>query len=126
MDVQSTTHIQNLDWTTNARVAIKDLAFGEFEPGGQLFGFDAQAIVDILRNQAGQITLDLILRWDLKDPDMTFKTVLRKSIERSIKATFLNNLDNVLMNTLDRVSEEEGLGEDVKDFLQKIKGAVRK
>lgn len=125
LSTQSTTVIQNMEWTTNARLDVRNLEFSQLEPGGLLFGFDAVPLLEILKSQSGNIRLDIIARWNLADPGITFEKVLRKSIERSIKATFLNNIQTVVENTLDKISENPDLlKKDWKNVLNQLKGAV--
>ena len=121
-DIQSSTHILRGQWTTNARLGLTDLAFASFEPDGKLFGFEAAPLIDILRNQAGRITLDLVIEWDMNDKSLTFKQVVRRSIEQSIKRTFLTNLQNVVGNALERIqSDPDGLKKDWKGVLEQFR-----
>jgi len=126
MNIQSTTIVKNKNWTTNARASIQDLVFGSYEPGSQLFGFDATTLINILRDQSGRVTLDIIVRWNMRDPNVTFHDVLRKSIRRSLKSTFLSNIQNVVENTIDRVSKDGGalIKRDLRGIFDTILDAV--
>jgi uncharacterized protein involved in outer membrane biogenesis len=126
LSVQSTTLIRDRDLTSNARLVAKDLVFGATEPGNELFGYDAAAILDILRNQAGHITLDIVVRWDMKDPSATFESVLRRSISHSLKATFFSNIQNVVEKALDKAVEGDldAAGGDLKDLFRQIRRGV--
>ena len=120
LDVHSTTIIQNADWTTNARANIRRLQFEAYEENNQILGFDADSILEILRDHQGQIALDIVVRWDLKDPEMTFEKALRKSIRHSVKSTFLLHVDRVVEKALDRISEEgpDVIKEDWQNLIQ--------
>jgi len=106
VDVQSTTVIRDLDWTTNARVNIRRLLFEQYESDNQILGFDAMSIVEILQDNAGRIALDLIIRWNMKDPNVTFEDALKRSIRHSVKSTFELNIDRVVGKTLEKISQQ--------------------
>jgi len=106
VDVQSTTVIRDLDWTTNARVNIRRLLFEQYESDNQILGFDAMSIVEILQDNAGRIALDLIIRWNMKDPNITFEDALKRSIRHSVKSTFELNIDRVVGKTLEKISQQ--------------------
>jgi hypothetical protein len=103
IEIQSTTTVENHNLISNARVNIRRLKFGQLEQGDQILGFEASSIFEILRDNAGQIALDLILRWDMNDINTSFEDALRKSIRHSIKSTFVLNLETVVSNTLNKL-----------------------
>ncbi len=103
IEIQSTTTVEHQNLMSNARVNIRRLKFGELEQGNQILGFEASSIFEILSDNAGQIALDLILRWNMNDPNTSFEDALRKSIRHSIKSTFALNLETVVSNTLNKL-----------------------
>jgi hypothetical protein len=106
LDVTSTHKIENRDLTSNSRADIRRLSFDAFEQDNEIFGMDAELLLNLLKNQSGGLTLDLVIRWDMKDPQSNFKSVLRKSISHSLQSTLVNNFQNIVGNTLDKLSDK--------------------
>lgn len=122
LDLQSTTRVEAKKVLTNARLDLHSLAFASFEPEGKLFGFEAAPLIEILRTKSGRITLDLVIERDLGDPRETMREAMRRSIEKSIKATFLNNIQTVVENTLQRIAEDpDSLKKDWKSLVDQFK-----
>ena len=114
LSIKSQTAIRNLNWTTNAQAELRRLQFSQLESGNEIMGFDAQSILDILRNNQGNIQLSLMIRYNMNDPSMNFERALRRSLQDSIKATFLSNIHTVVSNTIEKFSKDGGT-----DYLKK-------
>jgi hypothetical protein len=120
--MQSTTRIHDKQLITNARLELHDLTFAAFEPEGKLFGFEAAPIINILRTKSGRITLDVVLERNLADQTQTLRQSIRRSLEKSIKATFITNIQTVVENTLQRISEDpDSLKKDWKSIVGQFK-----
>ncbi len=122
LDLQSTTRVESKKVRADAHLDLHNLTFAAFEPEGKLFGFEAAPLIEILRSKSGRITLDLVIERDLGNPNETVRTAMRRSIEKSIKATFLNNIQTVVENTLQRIAEDpESLKKDWKSIVDQFK-----
>ncbi len=121
LDLKATALVLNRDLEVNAHAEISNPVFTSFEPDGGLFGIDAPSILGLLKNRSGRVPLDIVVRWNMADASMTFERVLRKSIADSLRATFFNNIQNVVENTLEKYSQDpDGFKKDWKSLINKI------
>ncbi len=110
--------------TANSKWTIRRLTFDKSEDGNQLMGFDANLIRNILANDAGNLTLDLVMEMDLRDPSVPFREVLRRSLHRSIRATFAAYFESTVRNTVNQIASGESdllNKQNWKDLLKKNK-----
>lgn len=121
LDLKATALVLNRNLEVNARAEVANPVFASFEPDGGLFGIDAASVIDLLKNRSGRVPLDIVVRWNMADPGMTFERVLRKSISDSLRATFFSNIQNVVENTLEKYSQNpESFKKDWKSLINKI------
>lgn len=124
LDLVATADSPNGILTSNSNWKLRRLTFDRSEPGNELLGFDANLIRNILADDAGNLGLDLVVTMDLRDRSTRFRDVLRNSIRRSVKATFLANFDTAVKNTVERIASD---GSDLfkdknwKDLIKKNK-----
>lgn len=125
VNVRSGTVVKNKHWSTSAQLDVRQLSFKAFEAGDQIFGIEAPPLLDLLKNRSGAIALNVVIDWNMADPSVPFSQAMRRSLQESIKSTFLNNIGTVVENTLDKISEDpDFLKKDWKNVLNKIKETV--
>jgi len=120
-DIRSKTMIEHKGLITNARMDFRRLRFLEVEAGGRVLGLDADFFLNFLKNQAGRISLDVQLRWDLEDNQMTFEKVLRSGMKASFESALVQGLGNVVSGTLGLIAEEgaDFVKKDWKNIIKK-------
>ena len=115
--------LEHNDLTLNADLEISELFFRAYESEDQLFGLRADEILSFLKDRSGRLKFQIVSQWNIADRSVSPKTIIRRSIEKSLKKTVIGNIGNILENTLQRLSEQ-GLGnkkENLEDKIKKIK-----
>jgi hypothetical protein len=123
-DLAATAQSREGDLTANSRWSLRRLAFAKTEAGDELFGFDANAIKNILTGGSGNISLDLVLRMNLRDRKTPFGTILRKSLRSSIKVNFLTSFNSAVQSTVSQIVTEisdPSKKQNWKDLIKKNK-----
>ncbi|MGH7197201.1 MAG: DUF748 domain-containing protein [Candidatus Omnitrophota bacterium] len=123
LDARANLHIDKKDLTLNVDLEIIGLLFQSYEADNQLFGLKAEELLSFLKDRSGRLKFQFVARWNLADRSVRARDVMRKSIERSLKATILGNLENILEHTLQKVGEQGIVKtkEDLEDKVKKLK-----
>jgi hypothetical protein len=123
LNARANVRVDKKELVLNADLEIIELLFQSYELGDQLFGLRAMEILSFLKDRSGRLKFQFTARWDLNDPSVRARDVIRKSIERSLKNTILGNVTNILDNTLQKVGEQgfEKTKEEIEGTLEKIK-----
>lgn len=123
LDARANLKIERKDLAANVDLEVTSLLFQTYEGDNQLFGLKAEEILSFLRDRAGRLKFQIVVRWNLADKSVRARDVIRKSIERSLKSTILGNVENILHHTLQKIGEQgaDQTKEDVKGALKKVK-----
>ena len=124
---RSSMRVDKQDLTVNADLELNGLYFESYEAGDQLFGLKAEEILSFIKDVAGRLKFQIVLQWNLSDPQVKKSDVIRRSIERSLKKTVLGNIGNILENTLKKIGEGgiDSPKEDWEGTLKKVKELFR-
>ena len=115
--------LEHNDLTLNADLEISELFFRAYESEDQLFGLRAEEILSFLKDRSGRLKFQIVSQWNIADRSVSPKTIIRRSIEKSLKKTVIGNIGNILENTLQKLGEQ-GIGnkkENLEDKIKKIK-----
>lgn len=119
--------IQQKNLKLSSEIEIINLLFGSYEGADQLFGLKAEEILGLLKDRAGKLRFTIEAEWNMADPSVRAKDVIRRSIELSLKQMALSNLGNFVTKALEKVGEKsvdegkskvEKVVDKVKDFLK--------
>lgn len=124
---RSSIRVDRKDLTVNADFELKGLYFQSYEEGEQLFGLKAEEILSFLKDVAGRLKFQIVVQWNLADPNLKRSDVIRRSIERSLKKTVVGNVGNLLENTLKKIGDHglDSSKEDWEGALKKVKELFR-
>ncbi len=103
---------------------LSGLLFQSYESQEQLFGLKADQVLSFLKDSSGKLRFQIGIRWDTADKSVKLKDILRRSIERSLRETMLGSVGDILMQALQKVSDNtEGPGKKsgVEEKIKKIK-----
>ncbi|MBF0253688.1 MAG: DUF748 domain-containing protein [Candidatus Omnitrophica bacterium] len=106
LSVESKTTVVAGEWETHAKLSLQNLRFGDFEPGGRIFGFQAASLQNILASQSNQMELDLTFNWNMADREESLEKILRRSLRQSVQVSFLESLQRVVAQTLEGIGRE--------------------
>ena len=108
----------------SAGLELSGLLFESYENGDQLFGLKAEEVLSFLKDSAGRLHFQIVVKWDTADKSVKLKDVFRRGIERSLRQTVLGNVGNILMNALQKAGEGiDGPGKkgSIEEKIKKIK-----
>lgn len=128
LDAHANLQIKRKELSLNVDLEIINLLFENYEAGNQLFGLKADEILSFLKDSSGRLKLQLVAEWNIADRSTRARSVIRKSIERSLRNTILGNVGNILERTIEKISERGmgGQGEgDLEGVLKKAKALFR-
>ena len=82
---------------------------------------------EVEKASGGRLKFQIVLQWDLGDPNLKKSDVIRRSIERSLKKTVLGNVGNILESTLKRIGDGglDASKDDLQGALKKVKELFR-
>src|SRR3989338_223639 len=108
----------------NADLEIMGLLFGDYEEGNQLFGLKAEEMLGFLQDRSGRLRLQFEAEWDLGNSSVRARDVIRHGIAKSLKATVLGSVGNILEGALVRLGDKavNTPKDEVEGVLKKIKG----
>lgn len=123
LSTRSNVRIERKDLVANVDFEIVGLLFRSYEAGDQLFGLRAQEILDFLKDRAGRLRFQFVLKWNLADRSVDSRQVIRQAIERSLKSTILGNVGNLLQNAIQKIGEQgiDSTKDDLEDTIKKFK-----
>ena len=124
---RSSIRIDKKDLTANVDFEMNGLYFQSYEDGEQLFGLKAEEILAFLKDVAGRLKFQIVMQWNIADPHIKKRDVIRRSIERSLKKTVLGNVGNLLEDTLKKIGDRgiDASKEDWEGALKKVKELFR-
>lgn len=123
LDSRAVIRVAQKELTTNIDVELSELAFGAYEAENELFGLNANEILSFLKDSAGRLKFQVVLRWNLTDRSVRTRDVIRRGIERSLKETVLESVGKILKNAIQKVGEQgvEKTKEDLETKIKKLK-----
>ncbi|HTL71642.1 MAG TPA: DUF748 domain-containing protein [Candidatus Eisenbacteria bacterium] len=113
------------DLTADADLTAAGLLFGAYESGDRLFGLNANEILAFLQD-SGRLRLQFTVKWNLADRTVRPRELIRKSIERSLKATVLGNVGNIMRFALKKYGEREAEKPGAPASKDKLEDAINK
>ncbi len=123
LDSHARVRVEHKDLSADIGLEIRELAFGNYEEGNELFGLKADEILTFLKDSSGKLKFQVSVNWNLTDRSVRLHEVIRRSIERSLKQTVLGNVGKILKTAIRHVSEEgvEKTKEDLEARIKKLK-----
>lgn len=123
MDSRTALKIADKNLTATSDFEIVGLLFKNYEDGDSLFGLRADELLSFLKDSSGHLKFQAVAAWNLDDPNVRAKDVIRQSISRSLKATVLGNVGNILKNVAKKYGDEKAVPDQKSD---KVEQAIDK
>ncbi len=125
LHMTSTTELEEGHWGTHARLTLRRLRFSGFEPGEQLWGVDADSVLNLIRIGEGVLPLDLAIETSLDRPDLSVAGVLKDSLQRSMRTLLVASVQTAVEETVTSASDTSE-GDTGKDETQTSTDKVQK
>jgi hypothetical protein len=124
---RSSIRVEKKDLMANADFELNGLYFQSYEDGEQLFGLKAEEILSFIKDVAGRLKFQIVVQWNIADPNLKKSEVIRRSIEGSLKKTVLGNVGNLLESTLKKIGDRglDSSKEEWEGALKKVKELFR-
>lgn len=95
----------------------------EIEPKQQmLFGFAADKVLAELKDQKGNLELDLLISGDIKSPQFRLLTDLNRAIGNAIAATLIKEIPKAIESLPQELNPQKLIPKDVQEGIDKLKG----
>ena len=115
LDARTNINILNKDLTASVDLEMINLLFQSYEGENELFGLKADELLSFLKDRAGRLRFQVVIKWNIVDRSTHPRDAIRRSIERSLKSTVLGNIGNILQKTIEKISEKGGFEQAKND-----------
>lgn len=111
----------------NIDFEVVGLLFETYESDNQLFGLKAEELLSFLKDSSGRLKFPISVEWDMADPNVKVKDVIRRSIERSLKSTILGNVGKIVQKVIQKIGESgtDGAKDGVENVVKTIKDFLK-